>query len=499
MRTIIQASLAAVNLYSEYFLGLLVSIIIARNLSTEDYGIYSSAIWVAGLITISINAGLSITVTKFVAEFKLKNQKQLLSFLVFIHRILIKRILFVIVCFSLLILFEMKIMNVPFWLIITILSCAIFKAIYVYKTSVFKGLQRFDILAKTSVIANPINLVSVACCAYFFPTVEGFLLAYCFACLAFYLSILTFNKQIPAGGRDFSSIEEHRRRISSQVYSASAIIFFGAIVFRQSQVLVLENTGFLSEAGYFNIAFILATSAVTLIPGIYQEILLPKITQAVGKGNLKEGILQAQRYLLILCLLVLLPVLLYADIVIDILYGERYKDAVFALQVIIVLRVLVVINDGANLTLISHDRQVSMAKINFFIFILALVLSFTITPEYGVNGALAVYTVLVFLLLLLYNHLAKRDDYCFMSWKAFFSIFFSALLAILPVLLLNHYLDGLTALIVGSFVFCVLYLNLLFITRGYDSSVAYVLKKIYPKAPCFLQRYLTWGIRQLSS
>ena len=102
MRTIFQASLAAVNLYSEYFLGLLVSIIIARNLSTEEYGIYSSAIWLAGLVTIAINAGLSITVTKFVAEFKKKNYQQLSSLLAFINRVLVKRIAFVIAVFFIL-------------------------------------------------------------------------------------------------------------------------------------------------------------------------------------------------------------------------------------------------------------------------------------------------------------------------------------------------------------------------------------------------------------
>jgi O-antigen/teichoic acid export membrane protein len=53
MRTVIQTSLAALNLYSEYFLGLFVSIIIARTLSTEDYGIYSSGISVAGIVTIA--------------------------------------------------------------------------------------------------------------------------------------------------------------------------------------------------------------------------------------------------------------------------------------------------------------------------------------------------------------------------------------------------------------------------------------------------------------
>jgi len=497
MRTVIQTSLAALNLYSEYFLGLLVSIIIARTLSTQDYGIYSSGIWVAGIITIAINAGLSITVTKFVAEFKKKNPQQLGSLLGFIQGILIKRIIFVVLVFALLIFIDIKIISVPIWVIALILFCAIFKAVYIYKTSVFKGLQRFDVLAKTSMIANPINLISVACCAYFFPSIENFLLAYCLACIAFSLSILTFNKQIPGSVNGQHLIDEDKRRILTQIYSASVIIFFGAIVFRQSQILVLENYAFFSEAGYFNIAFILATSAVTLVPGIYQEVLLPKITQALGQNKLNDSVLQAQRYLLILCLLVLFPVLLYADIIIDILYGERYKDAVFALQIIIILRVLVVINDGANLTLISNDRQFSMAKINFILFILALILSFTITPEYGVNGALIVYAILISLLLLLYNRLAKIDGYTFMPWRVFFGILFSALVAAIPALIVNYYLTGILSALIGSTIFVVLYLNILFIAKGYDASVTYLLKQMHSKSPHFLKSYLAWGIRRL--
>ena len=499
MRTIFQASLSAVSLYSEYFLGLLVSIIIARTLSTEDYGVYSSVIWGAGLITVAINAGLSITVTKFVAEFSLKSEQVLLSFLAFIHHVLVKRIVIVVTLFLSLLLFDIKVMSAPLWLIITVLFCSIFKSFYIFKTSVFKGLQRFDVLAKTSMIANPFNLVCVVFCAYFFPSLESFVLAYCFACLVFFFSVLHFNSQLPSLEKSGDLIVGHKSRIISQIYSASVIIFFGAVVFRQSQVLVLENSGFLSEAGYFNIAFILATSAVTLIPGIYQAVLLPKITQSVGKANLKEGVLQAQRYLLILCLLVLFPVLLYADVVIDILYGERYKDAVFALQVIIILRVLVVINDAANLTLISNDRQKSMAKINFVIFILALLLSYLITPEFGVNGALVVYAVLIIILLLFYNRLAKRDGYCFMAWKVFFTILLSALFALLPTLVINYYFKGVIVAIIGSAIYSIIYLNLLIVTKGYDSSVTNILKQLHSKSPSIIKGYLAWAIRQLST
>lgn len=495
MRTVIQASFAAINLYSEYFLGLLVSIIIARSLSTEDYGIYSSAIWIAGLVTIAINSGLSITVTKFVAEFRQQCLNSLSGLLYFMKIQLFKRILLVISIFILLIIFDIEIMRVPTWLVLTLVICAISKAIYIYKISIFKGLQRFDVLAKTSMIANPLNLLAVAICAYFFPNVESFLLAYCISCIAFGASILIFKNDLPNSSCNVV-INNHTKRINTQILSATAIVFIGALVFRQSQILILENNNLLAEAGFFNIAFILATSAVTLIPGIYQEVLLPKIAKASKNQDFNHSVNQAQRYLLILCLMVLFPVIIYADVIIDLLYGQRYQSAVFALQMMVIFKVVIVVNNGANLTLISKDQQVTMAKTHLLIFIFALLLSFTITPQYGVNGALVVYGLLVAILVLSYHFLAKKQDYSFIPAKLFTQIFCASLISALPLFVINNYLSGVISAFVGGFIYLVLYIHLLLIFKGFDSSAGYIFKQLSAKAPAVCRPYLLWCSNQ---
>tara|TARA_R110002124_G_scaffold284330_1_gene461392 strand:- start:38394 stop:39887 length:1494 start_codon:yes stop_codon:yes gene_type:complete len=497
MRTVIQTSFAAINLYSEYFLGLLVSIIIARSLSTEDYGIYSSSIWVAGLITIAINSGLSITVTKFVAEFRQRCLDSLSGLIYLINRQLVKRILCVVSIFILLIAFNIEIMRVPTWLVLTLVTCAIFKAIYIYNISIFKGLQRFDVLAKTSMIANPLNLFSVAICAYFFPSVESFLLAYCLACIAFGLSVFIFKSDLPNACSSVN-ISEHTKRINTQILSATVIVFIGALVFRQGQILILENNNLLAEAGFFNIAFILATSAVTLIPGIYQEVLLPKIAKATKNHDFNRSLDQAQRYLLILCLMVLFPVIMYADVIIDILYGPRYQSAVFALQMMVIFKVMIVVNNGANLTLISKDRQVTMAKTHLLIFLLSLLLSFTITPQYGVNGALVVYGLLVLVLVLSYHFLAKKQGYSFISINLLVPILGASLISILPLFVINSYLSGITSALVGSFIYLILYLHLLLIFKGFDSSVGYLFKQLSGNGPKVCRDYFLWCSKQVN-
>ena len=135
----------------------------------------------------------------------------------------------------------------------------------------------------------------------FSPSVESFLLAYCLACIAFGLSVFIFKSDLPNACSSVN-ISDHTKRINTQILSATVIVFLGALVFRQGQILILENNNLLAEAGFFNIAFILATSAVTLIPGIYQEVLLPKIAKATKNHDFNRSLDQAQRYLLILCL-----------------------------------------------------------------------------------------------------------------------------------------------------------------------------------------------------
>ena len=375
MKTSMQAAMAAINLYSEYFLGLIVSMTIARNLSTEDYGIYSSIIWLAGLMTLAINAGVSLNVTKFIAEFKHSNSNALPAVLAYFWRIQYSRLLVVALIAFVVIYFDLTNSNIEKWLMILLFFSVAIKADYMFRVSIFKGIKRFDIIAKTSLIANPFNIVAVLLCAMISPKVESFIIVYCSACIVYGMSTRFFNKNLPQKKYNNQDIAEHKQRIIFQVISATIIVLLGALIFRQSQVFLLEQNNFLSEAGFFNIAFLLSTAAITLVPGIYQEILLPKITEAVQDGNMESQVSQAERYLLTLSLLVVVPVVLYADVIIELLFGERYLAAVFPLQMMMIFKTIITLNQGANLTLISNDKQVSMAKIHIAIFILACVIN----------------------------------------------------------------------------------------------------------------------------
>jgi O-antigen/teichoic acid export membrane protein len=498
MKTSLQAAMAAINLYSEYFLGLIVSMTIARHLSTEDYGIYSSIIWLAGLMTLAINAGVSLNVTKFIAEFKHKNSDALPAVIAYFWRIQYSRLLIVALIVFTILFFDLADSNIEKWLLILLFFSVAIKADYMFRVSIFKGIKRFDIIAKTSLIANPFNIVAVLLCAFISPKVESFIIVYCSACIVYGMSTRFFNKQLPLQKYNNEHIAEHKQRIMFQVISATIIVLLGALIFRQSQVFVLEENNFLSEAGFFNIAFLLSTAAITLVPGIYQEILLPKITEAVQDGNVKSQVAQAERYLLTLSLLVVVPVVLYADVIIELLFGSRYLPAVFPLQMMMIFKTIITLNQGANLTLISNDKQVSMAMVHVALFIFACAISFFIVPQWGLDGSVAIFGLLVVIMLFSYKSLAARVGYQMISFMIASRLVSAAAISAIPAIIINQYLDGILSAVIGSIVFALSYINLLFIFKGFDQSVLYILKKIVSTTPKPIKAYLSWGIKCLS-
>ncbi len=388
--------------------------------------------------------------------------------------------------------------KIYFWLLAFLFICSVMKADYIFRMSVYKGIGRFDVLAKTGLIVNPINLLGVVICVLVAPSLENFILVYCFTCLIYGLTSWSFNKNMPIAKQNSALLNPHLDRLKSQIISATLIVFLAALIFRQSQVVVLEQSDFLAAAGYFNIAFLLASAAITLIPGVYQEVLLPKITKAVADNNVTIQVGQAERYLLALALLVAVPVGIYAEVIIKLLYGERYLAAAFPLQLMMLYKAASILTQGANLTLISKDRQVSVAKFNVILLVVALILSVLIVPLWGLDGSLIVYGILVLCHFLGYQYLARQVGYTMLSIRVSSRIILSALIAVLPVFLLNQYIDGMVATILGTLLFATVYVNFLFILKGFDSSMCYLLKQLHSKVPKPFSSYIRWAIKQLT-
>ncbi|WP_231882936.1 oligosaccharide flippase family protein, partial [Oleiphilus sp. HI0132] len=67
---------SSINIYFEYLLGLIISILIARSLGPEQFGVYSYLVKVAGISIILTNAGISTGAIKFIAEARAQGREE---------------------------------------------------------------------------------------------------------------------------------------------------------------------------------------------------------------------------------------------------------------------------------------------------------------------------------------------------------------------------------------------------------------------------------------
>lgn len=482
MKTLFNSIFAAVNLYAEYFLGLLVSIIIARALPTEEYGLYASIIWTFGLITIGVNSGLSITVTKFVAEFSNHREEYLNSIIKYLNQLFLKRVGWVLLLFSAYytILDPFDSLSILFVICLALASAS--KGFYVFGASVLKGKQEFKKLAVVGGVAAPLNLACVLAFSILYPTLHGFLSAYIMACMFYFFGVLIYSRSSRESGLAVVDVGDIAR-LNTQVFAATIIVFVNAVVFRQSQVIFLENANLLEQAAYFNIAFVLASAALTLVPGVYQEVLLPKMAKIENVQGRNDSIYRAQRYLFILGLAVVFPAVYYAGFIIEKMYGAKYAGAIVPLQLILLFRLVLLLNQGANLCLISNDRQATMAKFCSALLFVTVVLSILIVPVYGLQGAIAVYGISTVLIFIYYQYVSRRDGYRFISKGTLSRIVLSAIISSSMLFLSSYLFDGFIGVVLGSSLFLICFFFLLILLKGFDEAVIPLLNKVVTKLP----------------
>lgn len=79
-RTLNNTFFSSVGLYTEYVLGMLTSILIARYLGPDGFGTYSLVIWMVGMGVAISNSGTASAAIKFVAELRGSERNELIPY-----------------------------------------------------------------------------------------------------------------------------------------------------------------------------------------------------------------------------------------------------------------------------------------------------------------------------------------------------------------------------------------------------------------------------------
>ena len=156
---------SSVGIYTEYFLGMLTAIFIARHLGPSDYGKYSAMIWLVAMGVAMTNSGTASAVIKFVAELRGAGRDDLIATTIrYLRRAQRWFLAAVLGIGGLLFLFAGEhvapgldhVMTFAF----LVVSVAL-RAQYMFNVGIAKGFENFRATAIVASIATPLNLAMV--------------------------------------------------------------------------------------------------------------------------------------------------------------------------------------------------------------------------------------------------------------------------------------------------------------------------------------------------
>ncbi|WP_313927399.1 oligosaccharide flippase family protein [Pseudoxanthomonas sp.] len=422
--------------YVTYALGMLTSILLARTLGPDDFGRYTYMVWMAGLLIMFSNNGLTTTAIRFASESLGRGAPENASN---IHGWLRRWQLACVVLVAFLFLLTMPLFKPSGWdghLAVfagVVLVAAIAKAIFLFDVSVAKGYGLFHVEARSTVTMSLLSIVAVLVMVLLKAPLLAYLLLFAVVSVGYAVCSSTMLRK--AGVRpsrepvDPATLARLKRHLGWTVLLTLAY----AISNKSIETWMLNAMVGSAAVGYFAIAAALTRGGVDLLASGLGTVLMPMMGHAFGKDG-QEGVntimANAMRYFAFIGLLLAGGGALVADSAITLLYGADYKAVVDPLRVMMIVGGFTMIGGAFNALLSTTDNQHLRVGYVLFSILSVGVLSVLLIPRYGLNGAVAAHAISEVLIFTLMATGVSRLLMLRVPWRELGRMLLCALMAI---------------------------------------------------------------------
>lgn len=442
--TLRNTAFASIGIYVEYFLGMVAAILIARHLGPGSYGIYSLFIWFAAIGIVLTNSGITTGVIKFIAEFRGADRTDKVApLLQHMRKVQAWHMVLVIgVGVLLLLIARPHWSEAPSLLEFGLLAFGVgMRAPYMFNIAIAKGFEAFDATARVSMVAAPVNLALVVTAIVLKAPVLWFLIVYATSSMLFLLASRWQARRLLAGLPPPSALEpEQLQRIRRHLRIVSVTIVVNFFIASDVEILFLNLDDSSAAAGFFKVAYQLATGMVLLVPGVFGAVLLPMMSKALSQSQELAGrrFAAVTTYLLLLCAPVVVFGMCFAGPIIELLYGQVYATAAPVFALVILACAISTANQGAISLLVSADRQNTVLAMTVVFGVLKLSLDALLIHRFGLDGAVAAVLIESFCSTCAYIVAGSRIGRVSLEWRRLFGILVASLLTAaiaLPLLL----------------------------------------------------------------
>ena len=392
------------------FVGYLVRLLFARNLTAEEFGLFYAVIGFLSFFTIFDNLGLTTSITKFIPEFKIKREGKLIKnsviitfFFTILFLGLVSIILFTLSAYLAIHFFHnTHVVLVLRLLLVWFISMG---CVYIIRAC-FLGLQKMAYYS--SIELATISLIWIISFVLFKYIQKTHIKLYYVPVIAYVLTpliiIIIYFPLLWKTLSRFSRIKpSFDKKLAKRLILFGLPVMLGAageLVLGYTDTMMLTYFRSFDEVGWYNIALptarLLAYFAIPL-----SAVLFPMASELWTKNyksHLKEGIELLYKYCLMITMPFALILMLFPTTLINLLFGNKFIPASDALRILSLGAIFLVIFriNGSIITGIGKPKI--NAKIIYTGAIFNLIFNFILIPKYGITGA-AITTAIGFFLM----------------------------------------------------------------------------------------------------
>lgn len=489
--TLKNAAIASLGNYIEFFITLLVSIVIARGLGPDVYGQYAFIIWLSGFFIAFMTVGVSTGAIKYLAEATGRERTdQYYGLHVHFRKIQLSIISLSLIIFMLCAhYFDFRVADSR-WLALFLALSVGLKAVHMYRVSALKGLEQFWRVSLIAFIVSPLNLLVVFVAFIYQADIVTFFWIYILSSSFYHLvSFFLLRDKISKvkttqfdDALDRTLDKTLAKNINHHILLITCSSTLGFVVMRQSELYFLNLFASSAEVAFFNVAFVLASAVVTLVPGALDAILLPLVARSLAKSTNDAAVrLQAVfRFALHLSIIVAIPLVYFAEDLIVLMYGQDYMAAVFPFQAILIVLSFGVFASTCRAFLLSDNRQGFMLKLTSVATLFTLLLDYLLVKNFGLFGAVIAFVSTTFFVSFIQILMTVRWAGLFIDTSCFLRSFVAALIAFLIMHIFNMESQPILNMFFGSVIFVSFYLFIALIFKVFkmdDINILLTIKK----------------------
>ena len=481
--------------YFTYGLSLVVGAIAARSLGPQEYGRYAYVVWLTGLIVLIGNNGITTSGIRFVAESLGRGQNQEASA---VHGWLAKRqtasLILALAFLTVWILVtppkDWRENLVP-WLILVAI-CVAAKTYYLFYISIAKGYSNFSIDPKTTLVTSVIGGIGTLFLSYFSFPVIYFVSWFSATCLLTWWlgrQQLQRNQIIP---RYAPLNEDLNKEIRHHLLWTIVLTTSGLLSNKSVETYLLSIHYGSAEVGFFTIAIGLTRGSIELLTVGISAILMPSLAKAHGTGDPQAShriFSDSLRYLAFLGL-VLAGGAFWAKPLVEAVYGTQFLPAGRALEVMLLVGGLTLVNATTGALLTTSGQQQRRAIIALFAAAIPLLQAPFLIPRYGLMGATISVAITSTAYCMTLSIQATRITPYSLPWQQLLRLTLAATVsAATPLLIINNH-PTFIAHLIGGPLYTALLLTFSILFRAWSAEDINLVIETCQKSPRLLGKLI---------